>query len=112
VQLDRVRPAGGARARRLLGARGRGDLWRSARLPRQAVRRRAGDLGVGESMKTTPETDAETDRMRQAMWSVYYKSARRRRSVLPPRLRPMRLEDALDGLIVHRAQTGGARRPR
>ena len=63
-------------------------------------------------MKTTPETDAETDRMRQAMWSVYYKSARRRRSVLPPRLRPMRLEDALDVLIAHPDQHGGARRRR
>ena len=63
-------------------------------------------------MKTTHETDEETDRMRQAMWSVYYKSARRRRSVLPPRLRPMRLEDALDVLIAHPDQHGGARRRR
>ena len=63
-------------------------------------------------MKTTPETDAETDRMRRAMWSVYYKSAGHRRSVLPPRLRPMRLEDALDVLIAHPDQHGGARRRR
>ena len=63
-------------------------------------------------MKRPPEIAAETDRMRRAMWSVYYKSAGRRRSVLPPSLRPMRLEDALDVLMAHPDQHGGARRRR
>jgi hypothetical protein len=56
--------------------------------------------------------DQEQLRMRDALWSVYFKAADRSRSVLPPAVRPLRLEHALDILIDHKDQHGGARRRR
>jgi len=54
----------------------------------------------------------EQERMRQAVWSVYYKARGLRRSVLPPSVRPIRAERALDILLEHKDQNRGARRRR
>ena len=54
----------------------------------------------------------EQERMRQAVWSVYYKARGLRRSVLPPSVRPMRAEGALDILLEHKDENRGARRRR
>src|SRR5205809_7993047 len=55
---------------------------------------------------------AEQERMRQAVWSVYYKARGLRRSVLPPSVRPIRAERAFDILLEHKDQNRGARRRR
>jgi len=54
----------------------------------------------------------ERERMRHAVWSVYYKARGLRRSVLPPSVRPMRAEGALDILLEHKDENRGARRRR
>ena len=54
----------------------------------------------------------EKERMRHAVWSVYYKARGLRRSVLPAGVRPLRAEQALDVLLEHQDQNRGARRRR
>jgi len=50
--------------------------------------------------------------LRDPLWSVYFKAAGLRRSVVPPRLRPIQAEQALDHLLAHQDEHGGARRRR
>jgi hypothetical protein len=54
----------------------------------------------------------DRERMRDAVWSVYFKARGLRRSVLPPAARPVRLERALDTLLTHQDRHRGARRGR
>ncbi|HJQ84090.1 MAG TPA: hypothetical protein VKA21_08445 [Candidatus Binatia bacterium] len=51
----------------------------------------------------------EKERMKAALWSLYFKRRGGRRSMLPPELRPIPAEHALDVLIAHPDRHGGAR---
>src|SRR6266852_1634623 len=57
-------------------------------------------------------TTDEKERMRKAVWSLYYTSRGLQHAVLPPEVRPIRVEPALDVLIEHRDENRGARRRR
>ncbi len=108
ARLDRIRAAGGARPRGRRAARVPAPLRRAARHARPALHRRPRHLGAGEGVSMT----TEKERMRHAVWSVYYKARGLRRSVLPPSVRPMRAEGALDILLEHKDENRGARRRR
>ncbi len=54
----------------------------------------------------------DTERMRDAVWSVYFKRQGLRRSLVPAAARPIPAERALDDLLEHRDQNRGGRRRR
>ena len=60
----------------------------------------------------TTEKEREKERMKHALWSVYFKRRDLRRAMLPPAIRPLAAEQGLDLLRTHRDQHGGARRRR